>query len=176
MVKLRLVGLAMGAALCMAAADSQGSMTNEEIAPGLYATLLHQGSPWSVWRIETKARTWCKVVAGADNMPPPAPVGFLSEFSGGTPRIEVSVRNGRPIDIALKGEHLHVTRREYRFTGERFWRSWGGGPKLETVLGRQVDVHIESWEYPAILAGRSNETGTIDFTELNEAIEAARDC
>lgn len=146
-----------------------------EVSAGNYAKLLYQQSGWRVWKFETKDGVRCKAAKSADGKALSYPLGVSDYLYQGTPRLEVYLENGAIKGSRLWGQHTGG-KAEFRGRGDRFWRDWEGDTDLSSIEGQQLEVHTDSYEYPAIFEGRANEFGVINLVGLMAAVAASRGC
>lgn len=147
--------------------------TEREVDEGTYARLYYQQNGWRVWRFENRTRVWCKAVKSAVGLPHPVPVGVSDYMVGGTPNLVVEyhdqIRRTFKIEGAEAGEQG-----EYREVGEKFWSPIDSG--IEDLDGKMVQIHVTSWEYPAIMVGFSDQKGVLNLLGMSGALRSAEEC
>lgn len=144
-----------------------------EIDEGVYATLYYQQAGWRVWRFETSARVWCKAIKSAAGKPHPVPVGVSDYMVGGTPSLVVTYQDQVRREFKIEGAERDE-KGEYRLAGKKFWTAIDSD--IADHDGATMDVHVESWEYPAIMVGLADEKGTISLAGMSAALSAAEKC
>lgn len=170
---MRPVALVVGVVLLVAAAPwTVGG--EREIEPGVYAKLFSAQDGWRVWRFETRRGGHCAAVKAAGGAPL-TPIG-PHNFAGPKPHIQIVKSIGYPERQWSVAGRWGSLRGEYRLPGERFYTPIDDDPRISTLDGRAVDLHIASWEYPSLRAGLADERGAVSLTGLNAALAKLEAC
>lgn len=145
-----------------------------EVDEGTYAKLVAEAQGWRLWRFETRHGHTCSLVKSAVGRPHPAPIGVGAALWKGSPYIRIQF-GGMSESASLHGR-FSETKREWRRPGDRFWQPFTSQTPWDEFDGHRIEVHVESWEYEAILVGLEDERGVIDFRGLAPMLDAAREC
>jgi len=147
----------------------------QEVDEGVYATLLHRKDGWTVWQFEKEDEINCHAAKGqagafirpigvAENLWGPKPFLQVSMFGWSTtPRAEI---------WSLVGT-WGASSSKFRKPGDKFWKE---ADQLGAGLEGVIEVNVVSWQYPAILVGRSEDHGYINLTGIDAARVAIEPC
>lgn len=145
-----------------------------EADEGYYFSVVHQRQGWRVWRIESADGVLCKAVKPARGNSHPEPLGFKDALSGGTPNLVISRDYKGAPTVELRGKFGRSNR--WREPEARFWHETFAYSDLIGREGTQIEVNIETYEYPHLRYGKVEDRGRIDLTGLTEAVAALAGC
>lgn len=136
--------------------------------------LVYNQTGWRVWRTETKDGVRCRAIKSAKGQPHPQPLGFRDSLWKGTPYLSLSKGYKSNLSVDLAGRWGFGG--EWRDLGDKFWENRLDFQDLAIRDGRQIEVHLKTWEYNAIKVGLAEERGLIDLTGLRAVLEALKAC
>lgn len=146
-----------------------------EVDAGVYAKLLAEQSGWRLWKFDKKDSAVCIATKSSVAKGAIYPLGVGQHFFGGTPRLEVTIKDGDVTFINLQGKLRGLLNPEFRHNGDRFWTPW---PPDKSILfgSRTIEVHITTWRYPEVMVGMIEEYGLIDFSGFEQILQKSIDC
>lgn len=148
-----------------------------EVDEGFYMKVVAVENGWRIWRIETKSEVECRAIKSVRGQPHPIPVGVGGAFFRGTPNLMIYKGSRSNLTYAWSGEHLNERTIQIRRPGDKFWKQIKNYDSQELYRdGALLEVNVQSWEYPEIYVGLSDEKGIIDLTGLAAAQERVRTC
>lgn len=145
-----------------------------EVDEGAYVRLVEELGGWRIWRVEFKTGVQCRASRGIAGSLGPVPGPGALFISPEPYAFSMVSKNGR-VSHFLEGR-WRGGRAEYRLKGQRFWTEFVFSTDLTALDGEQVDVHVDSWRYPAIRVGHADQRGTVDFAGYKAALAAALKC
>lgn len=146
----------------------------KEVDEGYYAKPVFSADGWRVWRFETEKGVTCNAVKSADGKASASPSGYKDSFEGPTPYVILSRGFGDRISIDVRGKWGFGAK--WRDVGARFWNDEISFNDLKVHENKIIQVHLETYQYPAIYRGLWIDDGVVDLAGLSGAVDALAKC